>query len=176
MLPEVNEKASAIYDVLLPGFYRERTKKWKGGIAAFRKSAAQFNAAVKGTNDQALLDAAENLHANYEMLFRILHPVPKSIEYFHKLLYVVYHDYYPNDKYDELKTAAVELKNRSDSIATQLGRAGISAGKKKAAKEILALQNACDALIKECAKEKPDYNEAVDRVHAAYQKLEARYN
>lgn len=176
MAAEVNEKAAGIYSLILPGFYREREAKWEENVEKFKKSVTRFNASVKGTDNQELMDAAEALHADYEMLVRTLHPMTKPVEQFHKLLYVIFHDFTPNEKWDELRKVARELKNRADTIVAAKLPKSKEAKKKAYDKAALALQTACAELVKACDAVKPDFDNAVDKVHTAYQKLESVFD
>ncbi len=91
LVPQVNELAGKVFAAKLPGILRDKQAKYDAGLAEFRKSVEAYNAAAKGTDDKALLDAAEVMHAKYEMLVRAIRPVLKEMDEFHKALYVVYH-------------------------------------------------------------------------------------
>jgi hypothetical protein len=69
-----------------------------------------------GSDLQAKLDAAEQLHATFEVLVRTIRPVLKEIEAFHAVLYMVYHYYLPEHQMEKLRTASVDLKARMDSL------------------------------------------------------------
>ena len=86
LVPQVNELAAKVFAAQLPGILRDKQVKFDAGLAEFRMSVEAYNAAAKGTDDKAMLDAAEILHAKYEMLVRILRPVLKEMDDFHKVL------------------------------------------------------------------------------------------
>lgn len=172
-LNDVNELAGKIYTAALPEFFRDKKTKWEEGVAVFKKSVNDFNEAVKGSDNDALLKAAEEMHAKYEMLVRVLHPVPKQVEHFHLLLYTIYHDFLPNEKWDKIKEVSAELKTRADSIMNSRISKRIEPKKEdfyNAAKELI---NACQALIEKCESNDPKaIKNAVEFMHTKYQNVE----
>ncbi|HSA95559.1 MAG TPA: hypothetical protein VLJ16_05880 [Acidobacteriota bacterium] len=172
-VPQINELAAKIYAAKLPGILREKDAKWKAGLAEFKKSVDAYNAAAAGSDNEALLKAAEALHMRYEMLVRTIRPVLPQVDAFHKVLYVVYHSYLPEKKWDEVRKAAPELDAKAEAVtkATLSKRlepktadfTAAAAGLKAATAELVALGAGADglALVK-----------AVDKIHAKYQALE----
>ena len=116
LVPQVNELAEKVFAAKLPGILRDKQAKYDAGLAEFRKSVEAYNAAAKGTDDKAMLDAAEVLHAKYEMLVRVLRPVLKEMDEFHKVLYVVFHKDLPDKKWDNIRAAAPELKAKAEAV------------------------------------------------------------
>jgi hypothetical protein len=116
LVPQVNELAEKVYGAKLPGILRDKQAKYDAGLAEFRKSVGAYNAAAKGSDDKALLDAAETLHAKYEMLVRILRPVLKEMDDFHKVLYVVYHTDLPAKNWTAVRAAAPDLKAKAEAV------------------------------------------------------------
>lgn len=116
LVPQVNELAAKVFAAQLPGILRDKQAKYDAGLAEFRKSVEAYNAAAKGADDKAMLDAAEVLHAKYEMLVRILRPVLKEMDDFHKVLYVVFHKDLPDKKWDNIRAAAPELKAKAEAV------------------------------------------------------------
>ena len=76
-----------------------------------------MSSAAQGDGGQALLDAAETLHARYEMLVRTIRPVLKEIDEFHKVLYVVFHKALPDRKFGEIRATAPELEAKARAVA-----------------------------------------------------------
>ncbi len=116
LVPQVNELAEKVYAAKLPGILRDKQAKYDAGLAEFRKSVEAYNAAAKGTDDKAMLDAAEVLHAKYEMLVRVIRPVLKEMDDFHKVLYVVFHKDLPDKKWDNIRAAAPDLKAKAEAV------------------------------------------------------------
>ncbi|MEE8605830.1 MAG: hypothetical protein V3S65_10660, partial [Candidatus Aminicenantaceae bacterium] len=78
-VPEVNRLAKNVFDAKLPGILRDKKAKWDEGMAQLKKTVEDYNKAAAGEDDQALLDAAEALHAKFEMMIRLIRPVLKEI-------------------------------------------------------------------------------------------------
>lgn len=171
--PQINELAAKIYAAKLPGILREKEAKWQAGLAEFRKSVEAYNAAARGTDGQAVLDAAEKLHMRYEMLVRAVRPVLPEMDAFHKVLYVVYHKALPDKKWDDVRQAAPEMKARAEAIAkAQLPKRleakadafrSAADGLVQAAGELVSLGAGGDGAAVEAA---------VQKIHARYQALE----
>jgi hypothetical protein len=116
-VPEIDRLAAGVYGAMLPGILRDKDAKWQAVLAEFRKSVEAYAAAAKGTDDQALLDAAETLHARYEMLVRTIRPVLEEMDEFHKVLYVVFHKSLPDRKFCEIRAVGPDLKANAEAVA-----------------------------------------------------------
>ncbi len=168
-LEEVNTRAEKVYSAKLPGFYQEKMDKWNKGVEKFRGAVNSFAAAVKGADDEALLKAAETMHAEYEVLVRVLHPVPKHVENFHKMLYVIYHDITPNEKWEDLKGVVTGLKTRADSITVIKLSKRFESKKEAFNAAANELVSACETLIKVVQTNEPKaMKDAVEFMHTKY--------
>ncbi|MHB0996700.1 MAG: hypothetical protein ACYC2I_10060 [Elusimicrobiales bacterium] len=116
-VPRINELAAQVYKARLPGILREKKSGWKAGVGDLRKSVKAYNAAAKGTDDQAMLTAAEELHRRYEILVRTLRPVLPEMEAFHKTLYVVYHKDLPAAQWENIRKTTPELAAGAKAIS-----------------------------------------------------------
>jgi len=166
---EVNQKAEKIYNVKLPGILREKEAKWKAGVEEFKEAVNKYNEAAAGSDEQQLLDAAELLHAKYENLVRIIRPIVKELDEFHKVLYVIYHRYLPDKKWEAVRKECASLKEKSQKvIEAKLPKKleGKSDEYKKLANE---LSKAVDNLCK--AKDK-DMEKAIESMHSKYEALQ----
>lgn len=173
LVPQVNELAAKVFTAKLPGILRDKQAKYDAGLAEFRKSVEAYNAAAKGTDDKAMLDAAEVLHAKYEMLVRILRPVLKEMDEFHKVLYVVFHKDLPDKKWDNIRAAAPDLKAKAETVtlATLSTRMQPKADAFNAA--AAELVKAASALAALGAKaDGAAIEQAVLKLHTRYQELE----
>jgi len=172
-VPQINELAAKIYGAKLPGILREKEAKWKEGVAQLKKAVDDYNAAAAGTNDQALLNAAEALHTKYESLVRALRPVLKEVDAFHQVLYVVYHKYLPDKAYDKIRGASGDLVAKAEAVtkATLPTRLEAKAAAfKTAAAELLAAAKALDAAGQ--AHDHDGMEKGVDALHVKYQAVE----
>ena len=172
-VPRINELAAQVYAARLPGILREKEAAWTAGVDKLKQAVDAYNAAAKGTDGQALLNAAEALHMRYEMLVRAIRPVLPEMDAFHKELYVVYHRYLPDKKWDDVRTAAPAMKALAEAVAkAQLpkrleAKTGMfktaAAGLVEAAAGLESLAKSGDSAALE---------QAVLNVHTKYQALE----
>jgi hypothetical protein len=172
-VPAIEAGAARINAAVLPGILRDKKQAWDSGLAEFNLAVAAYKKAAAGTDDQALLDAAELLHMRFEMQVRAIRPVAGEVDAYHKALYVVYHKYLPEKKYAEIGGAAADMVAKAEAIT----RAELSPrlasrtdAFRAAAAVLLAETRALEAAGKACAEK--DIPASVERVHAAYQALE----
>ncbi len=173
---EINKLAAPIYAAKLPGILREKEAKWKEGVAILKKAVDDYNIAASGKDDQALLSAAEALHAKYEALVRTLAPVLKEMDVFHQALYVVFHTYLPEKAYDKIRGASADLVTKAEAItkATLPKRLEPKAEAfKKAAADLLTAAKTLDAAGQ--AHDHDGMEKGVDTVHAKYQALQTLF-
>lgn len=173
LVAQVNELAEKVYAAKLPGILRDKQAKYDAGLAELRKSVEAYNAAAKGADDKAMLDAAEVLHAKYEALVRTIRPVLKEVDEFHKVLYVVYHKALPDKKWDAIRAAAPELRAKAEAVtkATLPARLQPKSGAFSAA--AAALVEAATALAGLGPQaDGAAIEQAVHKLHTRYQELE----
>lgn len=176
-VPRIRELAPRIYQAPLPGILRDKEAKWTAGVAEFKAAVEAYEQAAAGADGQALLDAAEALHAKYEALVRSIRPVLKEMDDFHKVLYVVFHRLLPEKKWADIRAAAPDLALKAEAVTG----AKLSARLESRAADFQAaageLRRACQALAA-AAKGADDaaLEPAVLAVHAKYQALEQIFN
>jgi len=171
---EVNIKAKKIYSATLPGIQREKQLKWNEGVMQFQTSVEDYNKFAAGDDNEGLLKAAENLHTKYEMLVRIIRPVLKEMDEFHKTLYIVYHDYLPNKNYKKLGRVTDTLIKKAKAITKTQLPTRLESKKDAftlAAAELLTSTKDLKKRVK--ANNKVSINAAVENMHTKYQNLEA---
>jgi hypothetical protein len=173
LVPQVNELAAKVYAAPLPGILRDKQAKYDAGLAEFRKAVDAYNAAAKGSDDKAMLDAAEVLHARYEKLVRVLQPVLKEMEDFHKVLYVVYHTHLPAKDWAAIRAAATDLQAKAEAVTKATLPARLQAKAEtftKASGELLKSATVLAGLGEKAAGTAVE--QAVQKLHARYQELE----
>jgi hypothetical protein len=171
--PEVKNLAEKIYGAKLPGILRDKQAKWDQAFAELRKSVDAYLAAAAGTDDAALLDAAETLHARYEMMVRTIRPVLREVDTFHKTLYVVYHKYLPGKDFGKIAEVSADMLVQAEAItkASLPKRLESKAQAFSAASE--ELLEATAALVDAGkSNEGKAIAAAVEKVHIKYQALE----
>lgn len=171
--PEVNSLADKVYTAKLPGILRDKQAKWNEGVAELRKSVDDYLTAAAGTNDEALWNAAEVLHAKYEMLVRVIRPVLKEVDEFHKVLYVVYHKYMPHKEYESIKGVSGDFVQKAEAVAKTALPKRLESRKDMFAAAALELHQAALELAETCLSGHPEAIEgAVEKLHTKYQNLE----
>lgn len=173
LVPELKELASKVYAAQLPAILHEKKAKWDEGVAALKKAVEGYDQAAAGKDDQALLKAAEDVHTLYERLNRIIRPVLPEMDAFHQVLYVVFHTYYPEKKYDGIRGAAADLVAKAEALTKAKLSTRLQAKTEafqKAAAELLASAQALNEAGK--AHDHDGMLKGVDALHAKYQALE----
>ncbi|HMA54238.1 MAG TPA: hypothetical protein VKT17_07225 [Acidobacteriota bacterium] len=173
LVPQVNELAGKVFAAKLPGILRDKQAKYDAGLTEFRAAVESYNAAAKGSDDKAMLDAAELLHAKYEKLVRILQPVLKEMEEFHKVLYVVYHTDLPAKNWEAVRAAAPDLKAKAEAVTAAKLSTRLEAKAEAFAKASAELVKAATVLAGLGPKaDGAAVEQAVQKLHSRYQDLE----
>ena len=110
LLPRVKEGARAVADAKLPGILRDKQTAWEEGVKALDARVADYEAAAAGNDDQKLLDAAEKLHTQYEVLVRVIRPALREFDAFHVVLYQLYHYDIPSDDLAAMRKTIDRMK------------------------------------------------------------------
>jgi hypothetical protein len=110
--PEIKHYVDSLARVELPGILRDRQASWKENVAKLQSISTDYEHAVSTTDSVKLLNAAEQLHAQYEKLVRITRPVLKEMDRFHQVLYMIYHHYLPEKNQAQLEIAVKDLKEK----------------------------------------------------------------
>jgi hypothetical protein len=176
LLPKVVTFTAQIEATPLPGILRDREEKWKQGVATLRTCTDKLSAAVKGGQEQAMLDAVEKLHSSYEGLVRTVRPRFAEMEAYHAVLYQIYHYYMPNKDLAKLRTASKELIAKSAALVkAQTPKRFVE--KEAQFRAVLAKIDATTQLLARAAKGKkwPPIEKAVEEVHNSYLELEQLY-
>jgi hypothetical protein len=171
-VPQIKSLAEKIYAAELPGILRDKEAKWKQGVAELKKAVDDYAAAASGTDDAALLQAAEVLHARYEMLVRITRPILKEMDDFHKVLYIVYHKDLPSKEYGKIKASAPELLTKAEAVLKAALPARLEPRKAQFEAAAAALYEAAKALAVAAETQTgTPVDAAVENVHTKYQEL-----
>jgi NADH dehydrogenase/NADH:ubiquinone oxidoreductase subunit G len=171
--PDVKKLAENVYAAELPGILRDKQAKWDQALDELRKSVDAYLAATSGSDDAALLDAAEVLHARYEMMVRTIRPVLREVDTFHKTLYVVYHKYLPNKDFGKIAEVSAEMLAQAEAITKTSLPKRLESKTQAFSVASLELHEATTALV-EAGKsgEGKAISAAVEKVHTKYQALE----
>lgn len=178
LLPDVNAGVEKIYEAKLPGILRDKEKEWNDGLDKLRASVADYNKACKENNEAGMLTSAEELHSNFEMLVRIVKPVTKEVDEFHKVLYMIYHHYGPNKNTEELGKAIDDLYLRADELKNCVLPKWATDKKDEFTKAADELYTSTKELkeLKDSKADDKQIQSSIDKVHTNYQKLEALFD
>ena len=176
-VPEVNQLAKNVFNAKLPGILRDKKAKWDEELEHLKKAVEDYNKTAAGEDNQALLDAAEVLHAKFEMMIRLIRPVLKEIDEFHKVLYVVYHKYFPDKEYANIRSVSDDMILKAEAITKAKLPKRLEAKADEFSSAAQELLEASKKLKATCLTENTDLIEkAVDFLHTKYQNLEKIFN
>jgi hypothetical protein len=177
LVPQIKGYMEKMNSAKLPGILREKEANWKAQLVKFNQMVEEYYKAADGNDDEAMLKAAEKFHAGYEAMNRVIKPFFKEMDEYHVTLYVIYHNYLPEKKYDEIAAVMDKFIAQADLVAKYPEEKLIKRLKDKTPKFYEVSKNLNDATValKEVlagndAKKK---DAAVEKVHNIYQKLEA---
>lgn len=177
LLPEVQEGADSVAHAELPGILRDKKAAWSEGVKELEATVAAYAAAAEGKEDQALLDAAERLHAQFERLVRIIRPALEELDAFHVVLYRIYHyDMHANDLVS-IRASVAKLK---EPMAA-LDRASLPKNREKLQEEFSAARKKLSAAVNRLVSvsrsdDLERVKQAIEEVHDRYQALAAVFD
>ena len=172
LLPEVEKGVAEVAGAKLPGILREKKAVWEENIKKLQAISADYKASAAAADNAKLLAAAEKLHSQYEAMVRVIRPALKEIDDFHSVLYMAYHYYMPEKKFDQLKSSAAEMKVKM----TALNAAKLPERLKKIEEAFTAARAKLSKSVDELEAVMPSNNEAkikqaVELVHTNYEML-----
>jgi hypothetical protein len=172
LFPEIERGVTAVASAELPGILREKEVAWRIGVEKFQEIVKEYKAAIEGKQKQPLLDAAEKLHAQYEVLVRMIRPPLKELEDFHSVLYMLYHYYMPLDSLEEVKVAVGQLQEKMAA----LNKAILPSRFKGKEESFTVARNQLDKTVTELAamvrsNESGKIKAAVEVMHTSYKAL-----
>lgn len=176
-VPEIKMHIEKINNASLPGIIQDKADKWKEGLPVLNAAAEQYYKAAEGSDEQAMLDAAEELHSKYEMMVRTVAPVMKEVDIYHQLLYVIYHKYLPGKDYASISNVIDDLLIRAENIKTGKMSKRVE-GKKD---EFLAIADELISAVKSLKEtlstnDSTQIDAAVEVMHTKYIKLEQLFD
>jgi hypothetical protein len=168
--PDVQAGVAKIAAAKLPGILHEKEAAWAKGIATLQAAAAAYAKAAAGTDDKALLVAAERLHTVYEAQGQIIRPVVPEMNEFHKTMYVVQHTYVPEKKWADVCKASPDLLTRAEAVSKATLPRRVEAKAEAFKKESAGLVADAKALVAACKANQPaGIEKATDTLHSRYE-------
>jgi hypothetical protein len=173
----VKTMGEKIFTAKLPGILRDKEAKWNEAVAKFKSSVEEYSKASEGNDDSKLLLAAEELHTRYEGLVRTIRPVAKEVDEFHKDLYVIYHHYLPGNDLEKVKKMAGGLKEKAHLLTGVKLSSRLADKQERYNKAVDELIKTTDTFVESLEKTDTEViNQALDKMHTSYQKLEAVFD
>lgn len=174
LLPQIESGFAKLEKVELKGILQDKKAKWNEGLAALKATVKEYKSAASKEDPKPLLDAAEKLHTQYEMLVRVVKPMVKEVDAFHQVLYMLYHYYAPEYNFEKIKSAAAEMKIKMVDVMNSKLSKRLESRTEKYDASRKALNDAVGQLnsVVEKGNNKDAVIAAVDKVHHLYQELE----
>jgi hypothetical protein len=172
LLPEIEQGVAAVAYAELPGILREKKAVWRNGVEKLQAILKEYEAAIEAKQKQPLLDAAEKLHAQYEVLVRVIRPPLKELEDFHAVLYMLYHYYLPEDSLEEVIVSIGQLQEKMAA----LNKVTLPSRFRGKEESFTVARNQLDKTLTELAamvrsNESGKIRAAVEAVHTSYKTL-----
>lgn len=161
----------------LPGILRDEQDRWDEQEARLLASFQGMQEAARAGDDDALMAHAESLHMDYEGLVRIVRPIVPELDPFHRELYGLYHYYGPAYDLEKIRESATAMDAALPALAEAQLPERLADQQEAFGVAVARLGEETDALVQ--ALEDPDRDEveaAVERVHSAYQAVEAVFD
>jgi hypothetical protein len=173
LLPQVEHGAQLVAEAKLPGILRDKQEAWSEGVKALQARVAAYSAAAGGTDDQAILDAAEALHTQYEILVRVIRPALREFDAFHAVLYQLYHYDMPSDDLGAMRKTIERMSEPMAALDAAAVPARLKAKEKEFTDARAELSKAVAALAKVAKSATPEdlarVKDAVQEVHDRYE-------
>jgi hypothetical protein len=173
MTEKIKPYMEKINNAKLPGISHDKQSKWDEGLKVLNASAENYYNMAAGNDDQKMLDAAEKLHADYEMMVRVLKPVTKEVDDYHKVLYVIYHKYLPAKDYKAIEGVIDELIAKAEAcVDAKLSKKleGKTEQFRSEATKLVEKTKALKTALQ--TNDAKTIDKAVDAMHSQYQDLE----
>ncbi len=174
---KIKDGITKINSAVLPGILRDKEMKWKEGLTDLNAAADKYYKAAEGTNEQEMLDAAELLHAKYEVMVRVLRPVVKEVDDYHKVLYVIYHKYMPSKDYTAISGVLSDMYAKAEACINAKLPKRLEPKTDEYKKTATDLAELTKTLIEKMAtNDGAIIDAAIERMHSKYQDMEKLFN
>lgn len=174
LIPEIEKGVEKIRKAELPGILRDKKPKWEEGVKGLTEILKEYKSAISSKDTQKILDAGEKLHSQYESMVRILRPVLKEVDDFHKVLYPLYHYFMPEYNREKIISTTMEMEIKMDALMEAELPEKLKSKSKEFNRRVEELSKAVRYFVK-IAREIDDektVSDAIKDVHTKYQNLE----
>lgn len=169
----LTEKFAAIEAAEIPARLAENSEKIQSQVAALATSLDELTAVLAQPElaevDSSVLEMFKNLNTNFARLGGSLKvKIPELIS-FHDVLHTLWHDYYPNDQIDSIKTLVPEFKDKSAALNTIQWPDVVAGDVDQLNQKVKDLQQSVDELANACQGEDAEaIKKASEAVHEKY--------
>ena len=143
-------------------------------MPAQTRSMKDYRMAADAGNTENLLKATEAVHANFEVLMRVVRPALPELDAFHQDLYLLHHHYIADQKPDLMQASADALTKKMTALNAAVLPKRLEAKKD----QFVIARAALDAAVKAFAdgvkaqKGKAEIARFESAVHDRYEALE----
>ncbi len=178
LIPDIEKGYQKIKDVELPGILRHKKDTWENHVNSLKHYVEKYKLAASKGEKKQLLDAAENIHSQFEHLVRTIRPVLHEMEEFHKSVYVLFHYYTPEYDYSKIKETVSGMVLKMENLMKAELPRRLEDQKGIYEKAINSLNESVQNLynVVNNGNDKEAINKAVDTMHTRYQELEAMFD
>jgi organic radical activating enzyme len=170
LLPEIKQLGEPLLKAELPGILRDKKTLWKENTTKLKSVIDEYTKASSPVDSLKLLDAAEQLHMQYEKLVRIVRPAMKEMDEFHTALYSLYHYYLPEENKEKIASSIKELKMKMEALnkaklseRMKKRETAFTDARTKLSKSVDALNSSSDMKL---------VKKQIETMHSDYQSLE----
>lgn len=172
LLPEVQRRGESVCKATLPGILREKRGQWAIAVDTLDSIIRDYQKAVKEDDAQALLDAAERLHMQYEGMVKLVRPPLRELDDFHAVLYPLYHYYKPRKDLGKTREAVDRLSEKMQALNKVVLSGRLKSKESAFADARRALSAAMDTLQEVMQENEWDrIDKQIDNVHTHYEEL-----
>jgi len=178
LIPDIEKGYQKIKDVELPGILRHKKDTWDNHVNTLKQYVNKYKTAAAEGKKQQLLDAAEDIHSQFEYLVRTIRPVLKEMEEFHKSVYVLFHYYTPEYDYSKIKETVSGMTVKMEDLMKAELPQRLEDQKDIYEKAVNNLNDSVKSLYTIVNQEDNEeaIKRAVNKMHSRYQELEAIFD
>ncbi len=174
LLPEADSLTRQLDEAELPGILRDKKPDWDRGKNNLKNSLQALHRAVEENNQDDMLTQVEAFHSAFEKLVRIIRPVVPELEAFHQEMYKLYHYYMPNYELDNIRIAVTAMQEKLLPLKEVQLPQRLTEKQGQFDVAVQELETHLDSLSEAVKQDDIDLiKDAVEKVHTAYQKVEA---
>jgi hypothetical protein len=110
LFPQIDSSYTILNSAVLPGILRDKQELWNTKRSELQSAVSEYRQSISGNDTSRILGAVENVHMLYEQMVRIVRPITKEIDDFHRVLYSLHHYYIPEKNIALIGTNAKDLE------------------------------------------------------------------